>query len=914
VPVSIQFDSAQNYQLDAIAAVTDLFEGWSTDRAESVVQSIQESDPDVLFNDSCVSNKLGISNVEVLSNARKVQNRTRTDANGSEKEVIPSGSRLPESLSKEVWDFDIEMETGTGKTYVYLRTAIELYVKFGISKVIIVVPTVAIREGVQASIELMREHFRELYAGLVFDSYVYDSKQLSRLRQFASSSHLQLMIMNIQAFNKDTTLIMKDDIDGFYGLRPIEYITQTSPVLILDEPQKLGTKAQKEAISNLNPLIKFGYSATHKENTCLIYRLGPVDAYEQRLVKRIEVLSMSADEDHNIAYVEIRKITLNGNSSPTATAVINKGGKRVNFTIRKDDDLAAVTKMGIYKGWEVEDIHAGDGFEQGYVEFRNGRKIRVNTSNDVDQDWWQRAQIEATIERHFDTELRLKQAAGNGEIKPMKALTLFFIDRVANYAEEDSKFKLWFEELYLDISERPKYKNLDMPKPSDAHRGYFASTKGKAKDTKGDSNDDADAYDLIMRDKERLLSLEEPVRFIFSHSALSEGWDNPNVFTICNLQETQSEVRRRQQIGRGLRLPVMENGERSRVEHINILTVVASETFEKYAAGLQKEMREETGEAFEGVVDARSRKTIKLRENYKDLPGFQKLWDAISPRSNYRVDFETQDLIDEATLRLKLLGNSEPIRTPKIVIKRTQIAIESGKDIHAGTSNPGKELKFSRRIKMPDILGELQSVLPISRSSIVKIVNNSGRLQEALINPAQFIAQVRSSIQSAIANLIPRVDGIEYTKLAGCNAAYLPEFKELESYDANIQAVQKSIYEAVIVDSNIERKYAIDLDARPDVEIFIKLPDWFKISTPVGKYNPDWAMVKKLEDGKSDVCFIRETKGTLHFEELRFDSEAWKIYCGYSHFKAIGVNYNVATNANQLDTDIPFDLGWFRKS
>jgi type III restriction enzyme len=911
--VEIKFESGQKYQMEAIEAVTDIFSGSNLIGSGALTHQSGIDDPYTLFTENIVSNSIEITDEEIVANVLKIQSRTRTNTFGSDTRVVPNAKSLSVDFEGTLRDFSIEMETGTGKTYVYLRTAIELYLRHNLTKFVIVVPTVAIREGVLASIELMREHFTDLYAGLQFESQVYDSRFLNRLKQFATSKRLEILVMNIQAFNKDNTLILKEH-ENFGWKRPMDFITAVKPVVIMDEPQKLSSKLQTEAIQALNPLFRLRYSATHKDQHCLVYRLGPVDAYEQRLVKRIEVLAMSADEDHNIAYVEIRKVTPRGNSKPTATAIINKGGKRVSFTLHKDDDLAEVTKMGVYKGWEVEDIHAGDGFEQGYVEFRNGRKIRVNTSNDVDQDWWQRAQVEATIERHFDTELRLKQAAGNGEIKPMKALTLFFIDRVANYAEDDSKFKLWFEELYLDISERPKYKNLDMPKPSDAHRGYFASTKGKAKDTKGDSNDDADAYDLIMRDKERLLSLEEPVRFIFSHSALSEGWDNPNVFTICNLQETQSEVRRRQQIGRGLRLPVMENGERSRVEHINILTVVASETFEKYAAGLQKEMREETGEVFEGIVDARSRKTIKLRENYKDLPGFQKLWEAISPRSNYRVDFETQDLIDEATLRLKLLGNSEPIRTPKIVIKRTQIAMESGKDIHAGTSNPEKELRFSRKIKMPDILGELQSVLPISRSSIVKIINNSGRLQEALINPAQFIAQVRSSIQIAIANLIPRVDGIEYTKLAGNNAAYLPEFKELESYDANIQEVQKSIYEAVIVDSNIERKYAIDLDARPDVEIFMKLPDWFKISTPVGKYNPDWALVKKLEGGNSVVCLVRETKGTLRFEELRFDSEAWKIYCGYSHFKAIGVDYNVATDANQLDADIPFDIEWFRNN
>jgi type III restriction enzyme len=910
--VSIKFDSTQSYQIEAINSVCDLFEGWNNYGLGVELPNALTSG-DELFSDTIYGNNFGITDEELLSNARKIQARTRANSVGAVHPVIPANSTLRQDFAGELRDFSIEMETGTGKTYVYLRTAIELYLRYNLTKFVIVVPTVAIREGVMASLKLMKAHFQDIYSGLQFDSYAYDSRFLTRLRQFATSSHLQILVMNIQAFNKDSTIIMREN-DDFSQRKPIDFVRAAKPVIIMDEPQKLSAPLQKQAIENLNPLFRLRYSATHKDQHCLVYRLGPVDAYEQRLVKRIEVLSMSAEEDHNIAYVEVRKINSQNGATPTATVVINKGGKRINFPLRTNQDLAQVTGMSIYKGWEVEDIKAGDEFEPGFVQFRNGRKIRVNTSNDLDQDWWQRAQIEATIERHFDSELRLKQAAGNGEIKPVKALTLFFIDRVSNYAEEDSKFKIWFEELYRDISERSKYKNLEMPEAKDSHRGYFASTKGKAKDTKGDSNDDADAYDLIMRDKERLLSHDEPVRFIFSHSALSEGWDNPNVFTICNLQETQSEVRRRQQIGRGLRLPVMENGERCRVEHLNVLTVVASETFEKYAAGLQKEMRDETGEAFEGVVDARSRVEINLRPNYKDLPGFEQLWAAISTQSNYTVEFETQDLIDEATLRLRMLGESEPIRTPKIFLRRTQIAMDTGKDISGKSSSPAKEIQFTRSITMPDFMSELQTALPISRSSIVKIINGSGRMKEALINPAQFVAQVRASIQTSITSLIPRVDGIAYRKQKGNNSTYAPDFKVLESYDSNIVRVEKSIYEAVIVDSEKERKYAKDLDLRPDIVLFIKLPDWFKINTPVGRYNPDWALVKKLGDGKTATFLVRETKGTLRFEELRFDSEAWKIYCGYSHFKAIGVDYNVATDANQLDADIPFDIEWFRNN
>jgi type III restriction enzyme len=419
----------------------------------------------------------------------------------------------------------------------------------------------------------MKEHFKEVYSGVQYDSYVYDSKNAAKLRQFATAQHLQILVMNIQAFNGDGRIIMRES-DNLNGMRPVDFITAVNPVIILDEPQKLEGLGQKGAIDGLNPIFRLRYSATHKNPHCLVYRLGPIDAYERRLVKRIEVLSMTAEEDLNLAYVELRTVNVGG-AAPTATVTINSQNGRVQKNLKLGDSLREITGKSVYEGWEVEQITASSESEPGYLEFRNGRRVFVTQNTDVEQSWWQRAQIQTAIQRHFDTELKLKFAAENGEISPIKPLTLFFIDRVANYDPEDGKFKLWFDELYNEVlSANRRFRSLELPSAVEARAGYFATSKGKAKDTNGDTSDDSAAYDLIMKNKERLLSPDEPVRFIFSHTALSEGWDNPNVFTICNLQEVKSEVKRRQQIGRGLRLPVMSNGERCRNEQYNVLTVI----------------------------------------------------------------------------------------------------------------------------------------------------------------------------------------------------------------------------------------------------------------------------------------------------------------------------------------------------
>jgi type III restriction enzyme len=909
--VQIKFESGQDFQLEAIEAVCSLFEGWTQELSHSYFPGNYIDDSATLFSEAICSNTWGITDDELLSNARRVQDKSRFNELGEKVAIVPEAQRLGGDPGEPLRDFSVEMETGTGKTYVYLRTALELNRKYGLSKFVVVVPTVAIREGVVASLSMMKQHFSDIYPGVQYDSYVYDSNNVTRLRQFATSQQVQILVMNIQAFNGDGRIIMRP-ADNLNGMRPVDFITAVNPIVIMDEPQKLDGLGQKGAIEGLNPLFRLRYSATHKNTHCLVYRLGPVDAYERRLVKRIEVLSMTAEEDENIAYVELKRVNV-GNGSPTATVVLNSQTGRVQKTLRMGDSLSELTGKKIYAGWDVEQIAAPTGSSSGYLEFRNGRRVSVTQNTEVDQDWWQRAQIQAAIQKHFETELRLKFAAENGEITSLKPLTLFFIDRVSNYEPEDGKFKVWFDELYDEVlSSNRRFRNLNLPPAPASRAGYFSRTKGLAKDTNGDSVDDIQAYDLIMRNKERLLSPEEPVRFIFSHTALSEGWDNPNVFTICNLQETKSEVKRRQQIGRGLRLPVMTNGERSRNHQYNVLTVIASESFEKYADELQREIQSETGETFAGKIQsARNRKSVNLKEDFKDLPGFRDLWEKISAKTSYKLTFEAQDLIDEASERLRRLGKAEPLTVPKIIVQTGEVKLSLGRDIEITSRSSERRLNFERKIKKTDLIGELQAQLPISRSSIVKIIEASSRMSEANKNPAQFSDQVRRSVQQALAHTIVDQRGIKYERERGNDSFYSADIFEgrlVEAYADSIVRVDKSIYDSVVIDSEVERQYALDLDKREDVELFLKLPNWFKIDTPIGGYNPDWAIVRKLKTGEKIVYLVRETKGTTDISALRFEGEAWKIEFGRKHFLAIDVDYKVASKANQLDVDIPFKL------
>jgi type III restriction enzyme len=902
--VSIKFDANQSFQSEAIASVVDLFSGWNSESTSSFNAHGKFG----LFGESYTSNGWGISDDDLVENVRRIQSRTRPDGVGNLRDIVPLDKRIPQSQKgSDLRNFNLEMETGTGKTYVYLRTAIELNLQYGLTKFIIVVPSVAIREGVKSSIDLLRPHFSSVYPGLTWDSMVYESKSVNKLREFASAKNLQILIINSASFVRDDNLI-KLPTDDLNGLTPISFIQAVNPALILDEPQKLEGVATQRAIAELNPLFTLRYSATHRTDYCMLYRLGPIDAYDLKLVKRIQVLSVSADENQNTAYVELLKVNRSG--VPTASIRVNKSLGRTSITVKLKDDLSIVTGLSVYEGWIVEDIEV----EPALIRFTNGFVVQEGTSTDTEDDWWRRAQIAATIEEALEKELVIRRKVDQDVLKPMKVLTLFFIDKVAHYVKEESKYRRWFEELYTTISAKPIYKKLNLPPADKVHRGYFATKSGGvAKDSNGKSAEDKEAYDLIMRNKQQLLSIEEPVRFIFSHSALSEGWDNPNVFVICNLQETRSDVKRRQQIGRGLRLPVMSNGERTNRDDIAWLTVIATESFENFAKKLQVEIEEETGEKF-GERIKRHEKPIplKLKPEALETPEFKALWESIKPRTTYSLEFADENFVELAEARFRKLGVSDPLVKPRIYAERAKLDMDAASGIQVGSTQKTQSYQLEVDIKVPDILRDLASHLGISRTAIHEVIKRSGRTDEAKINPASFRNQLLASLQAALADLLVRDRGILYEKIDPDEAnsgwdARLFEQKMPEALPSTLVELKngKTIYDSIPVDSNVERKFALDLDDHPEIKFFLKLPDWFKVDTPIGRYNPDWAILRELLSGETKLYLVRETKGSPKLDHIFRETERWKVTFGRRHFDAIEVDYKVVKTVRDLDVDQP---------
>lgn len=595
--MKLKFDSGLDYQLEAIKSVTDLFEGQPRQSVD-FQHDFGQTDGG-FFNELGICNQLLLSPEQLLKNLHTVQSRNNVPKS---RLLIEAGSPYPFA------NFSVEMETGTGKTYVYLRTIFELNQLYGFKKFIIVVPSVAIREGVTSSIKLMREHFKGLYNNVAFDDFVYQSKDLSRVRQFAVNNEVQIMVINIQAFQKDAgenvdyaTLsdeqkkklnVIHQEQDKMSGRRPIEYVQATRPVLIIDEPQSVdNTEKSQKAIRNLNPLFCLRYSATHINPYNLLYQLDPIRAYDLRLVKQIEVVDASGGQDFNQTFVRLDSIFYPKDSkTPQAKVTIFEdtanGTREKQVKLKHGTDLASQTNRTDYEGYLVTNINAEPGNE--YIEFQNGSVIELLQATGGMSDERIKSQIEQTIEAHFAKERKLRTQG-------IKVLSLFFIDHVKSYRLYDDdgnpqkgKIAQWFEAAYNATCKKPMYQGLLPYSAEDVHDGYFSADRKKGKvvellDTSGSTAKDEETYELIMKDKERLLSPEVPLRFIFSHSALKEGWDNPNVFQICTLREMGTDRERRQTIGRGLRLPVNQEGDRVYDDQVNRLTVIANETFENFA-------------------------------------------------------------------------------------------------------------------------------------------------------------------------------------------------------------------------------------------------------------------------------------------------------------------------------------------
>ena len=1005
----------QKFQADAAKAVVDVFAGqpyltptYMMDRGSGYYQTSLSDDRDF----TGWSNQRIIPELNdqlILEHLQKIQ-RANQIAPSSKLEGRADGYNLT-----------IEMETGVGKTYTYIKTMYELNRAYGWSKFIIVVPSIAIREGVYKSFEMTQEHFAEEY-GKKIRFFIYNSSQLTEIDRFAFDSSINVMIINSQAFNakgKDARRIYMK-LDEFRSRRPIDIIAKTNPILIIDEPQSVEGKRTKERLKEFHPLLTLRYSATHKSDSIynMVYRLDAMEAYNKRLVKKIAVKGIS--ESGNTAtnsYVYLESINLS-KSDPTATIqfdVKQTAGTKAKSRIVKIGDNLYDYSGGLEEyrnGFVIKSIDGRDDS----IEFLNGIKIYAgDVIGKVDEDQLRRIQIRETILSHIQRERQLFY-------KGIKVLSLFFIDEVANYREYDAagqpvngKFATMFEEEYNDIvsslqlsvGEDDYIKYLNSIKASKTHAGYF-SVDGKGKmvnsklKRKETTSDDVSAYELIMKNKELLLDRDpkrSPVRFIFSHSALREGWDNPNVFQICTLKQSSSDVRKRQEVGRGLRLCVNQDGERmdtnalgNDVHNVNVLTVIASESYDSFAKGLQTEMAEavadrpravtadlflgkvikdnhgneqvidsdtahaihfdmivngyidkkgtltdkyykdkangeikvaeEVADSVEAVIeiidsiyDARSMQPENARSNNVELqvdedklamPEFKALWSKINGKSVYVVNFDTDELI-----RKSIASLDSKLRVSKIYFKvetgamdiiKSKEALASGASfVKEESSSYGVTVTANSNVKY-DLVGKLVDETGLTRKAIISILQG---IQPAVFNqfkdnPEEFILKAAALINDQKATAI--IEHITYDVLDekyGMDVFTDPTIKG--KLGVNAMKAKKHLYDHIVYDSSNERDFAADLDTNVDVAVYAKLPDGFYISTPVGHYNPDWA-IAFYKDKVKHIYFIAETKGSMNSMQLRLIEES-KIHCAREHFKAISsgnVVYDVVDSYKSL--------------
>ncbi|MCF6339599.1 MAG: DEAD/DEAH box helicase family protein [Sulfurimonas sp.] len=901
--MKIQFESDLGYQDRAIASIVDIFEGQEICQSNfSIVRPQTKGQKTTAdFNDLGIGNRLELLDDEILANVQKIQLR-----NG-----------LPQSKKLTSMDFSIEMETGTGKTYVYLKSIFEMNKRYGFTKFIIVVPSIAIKEGTKKTLEITSEHFKTLFDNVNYDSFIYDSSNLEQVRDFATSSDIRIMVINIDAFRKSFTdptknnkaNIIHRENDRLNGQKPIEFIASTNPILIIDEPQSVAnTPKAKEAIETLNPLCRLRYSATHIEKFNLMYKLDSIDAYEQQLVKQIEVANVKLEDTSNRAYIRLVSVKANPRSAKIEIYVIQNGStKRKIIVVKSTDDLYEKSNgRDVYDGYTINDIYIEKGSE--YIEFLNQEVVRIGeTVGDADDDCIKRLQVRKTIEEHLDKELRLKA-------RDIKVLSLFFIDRVANYRSYDEKgnevkgkYALWFEEEFKIISKKPKYNTLfgDVDIATEVekiHDGYFAQdSKGRIKDSTGKNKDDESAFDKIMKNKETLLSFSEPLRFIFSHSALKEGWDNPNVFQICTLNETNSVMKKRQEIGRGLRICVNQDGQRVRGFDVNTLTVMANESYVDFAKGLQNEYEKDCGITFEDiskyVKDANDKKLITLNKEVYLSEEFKALWEQIKYKTTYRVDFDVEKLVKECA---KHIANDLTVGKIKYLYsKATNKITKAGVEIIDETIKNDPLNSEIIDFELPDIVTYLQNETNLTRRNIVDILIKSGKLQGFKNNPQKFIDGAIKIIKKVMSIFI--VDGIKYQKLG--NEFYYSQqcFEDQELYgylSSNMieNRENKSIYTHTVYDSTIEENFAIEFNRNEKVKLFTKLPKWFKINTPLGTYNPDWA-VMIVEENEEKLYFVVESKGS----DLGLDiktSESSKIECAKKHFAEISTEVKLVQSDN----------------
>jgi len=997
--MKLQFKK-QQFQLDAVSAIADLFQGQAKHTGVQYMADpgrLKLDEVDLVL-DAYRNAPIQLSQASIRENVHTMQ--TRYGLRPSDKLSIDM------IAGREAYNFSIEMETGTGKTYTYIRTIMELNKRYGWLKFVIVVPSVAIREGVLKSLQIMSSHFQMEY-GKQPRYFVYDSSRLGDLDSFANSSDLQIMVINSQAFNKKEKDLIHSERENFRWRRPIDVLAAMNPIMIIDEPQSVEGKQTKERLKDFKPLFTLRYSATHKEKHDMVYRLDAMDAYNQKLVKKIAVKAIEQTGTTGTqGYLYLQEIIPQKTGAPKAKVEFEvktqSGVKRKLKVVDEPFDLYAESgSLSAYKGMTLSHFDARENKLQVGVtqELHVGEVI-----GEVDESSIRRIQIRETIKSHIEKESKLYN-------RRIKVLSLFFIDEVAKYKQYDEhndayngEYAQIFEEEYrnqvnqfIRTQEPTPYRryleaNLE---GNSVHAGYFSVDKVKksdktifvdyksASEKKNNLSNDTDAYDLIMKDKERLLSFEEPVRFLFSHSALKEGWDNPNVFQICTLKQSSAETRKRQEIGRGMRLAVDQNGIRqdfellgNDVHEINKLTVIANESYDQFARSLQEEIKElladcpskvdvtlftnkvltnQEGQTIritkeqadsihfdlirQGYIDregqltteyftAKENHQLKLSETlagYEDKlveilesvyhagqyeienannaviqfsnevnqeniarKEFLNLWKQINRKTSYQVEFDDAELVKHS---VDYINEKLVVSKPSFHITQasaTEMSKEEGLHLTVAENDRQQEyLTGSQIMTKYDLLGEVAEQTGLTRKLVAEILSKIYVYQfdKFKQNPEEFILKVSKLINEQKASQI--IKHIQYNVL---NEEYDMDLfydnpETANRSDDHLLESKKGIYNFVKVDSNTEKTFKESLEQYEDVRVYVKLPGKFSIATPLGNYNPDWAIAFR-EGSVKHIYFVAETKGSMSSLRLK-QAEQAKIACARAHFKAL---------------------------
>lgn len=999
----------QAYQTAAVESVVDCFQGQPLSAGVRYRMDPGKETQLIDF-DGFKNADLQLAPGEVLANIQDVQRRQQ----------LPTSKELVTSARCK-YNLDVEMETGTGKTYCYIKSMFEMHKRYGWNKFIVVVPSIAIREGVYKSLEITADHFSDHY-GKRARFFIYNSQQLHQLESFSSDAGINVMVINIQAFNatgKDNRRIY-EELDDFQSRKPIDVISSNRPILILDEPQKMEGKKTLTALEKFKPLMILRYSATHRTEHNRIHRLDALDAYNQKLVKKINVRGIAVKGLAGTnAYLYLERIETS-KQAPVARVEIEQrsgsGIKRVVRKLKKGDNLFELSgELDQYReGFVISQIDAN----VDEVEFTNGLILTLGqATQDITEETFRQIQIRETIMAHLEKERILFD-------RGIKVLSLFFIDEVAKYRDynqedDQGEYARMFEREYTRLVEeylseiplgdeayRAYLKGIEVEK---THNGYFSIDKKskQLKDPKvakrGENaglSDDVDAYDLILKDKERLLSFEEPVRFIFSHSALREGWDNPNVFTMCMLKHSDNSISRRQEVGRGLRLSVNRDGDRmdhpALVHEINVLTVVASESYKDFVSGLQKEISETLGsrprkadeayftgkliptkegetleisptmasqlffylvqhqyvdyekeitpvyhedkandriaslppdlephregilalidsvfskEALPEIGDDRKPKTNPLNANF-ERKEFQALWSRINHKAIYRVEFESGELVTNCIRTLN----------QKLRVAKLQYQVERGEqkteasfgELTGGHSFTKEDSRTEtlgdsvRSVVKYDLLGKLSEGTALTRKTIAEILTGTERsvFEQFRYNPEHFITEANRLIQEQKASVI--IEKLTYNQLNACyDADIFTAAQTRQDMSKAVAGLKNHVYDYAVVDSKVEGEFVQELDTSSEVVVYAKLPKGFLIPTPVGDYNPDWAISFK-EGAVKYVYFIAETKGDMSTLSLR-GLEERKIECARRYFEELNakiapenVRYDVVDSYGKL--------------